>query len=123
MINRFIRAALVAVLAITGIGVAASPAMADTFCPASSYICLWTSPNYAGDKTATNVRVCQNMPGASDNAATAIKVSASPTSNDWIVYVDYNCSTAGGFLTVNNGTNIADLAAAFDNKISSIGPS
>lgn len=121
MIHRLIRAALVAILAVTSLGVAASPAMADTVCPSTGYICLWTSADYTGQKIATNVRVCQNMVGAQDNAITSLKVSPNTASNDWRVYLGYNCS--GTALAVGNGTKIPTLVGTiYDNDISSIGP-
>jgi hypothetical protein len=122
MRQRFMRAmqmGLVAVLVATGITVVASPAMADTTCPASSYICVWTSPNYTGTANKTNVFFsCQNFAGAMDENITSLKVSASPAANDWKLYFGYNCT--GAFVLYNNGTQIADLAAGADNVFSSV---
>ena len=122
MLKRFMRViqmTLVAALVATGITVVASPAMADTTCPASGYICVWTSPNYTGTANKTNVFfTCQNFSGVMDENITSLKVSASPAANDWYLFYGYNCS--GAFLQVNNGTQIADLAAGSDNVFSSV---
>jgi len=123
MTRRFARAlqALLAALVLTvGIGAVASPAMADTTCPTSGYLCAWTSTNFTGSKLATNAwDSCQNLSGSYDNNLTSIKVSGSPSSNDWELYSSYNCS--GTFIVVSNGQWIANLATlGYDNTISSI---
>lgn len=119
--RRFIQAALITLFAAgAGIFVAASPAMADTTCPASSYLCMWMGANYTGTKLATNLsagQFCQDVTGANDDNITAIKLSSSPSSNDWKMYFDHGCT--GGFITYSNGTQIPDLATGADNVFSS----
>lgn len=119
--NRLLRAALVVLFAIGGGAfVVASPAMADATCPASSYLCMWMGANYTGTKLATNLsagQFCQDVTGANDDNITAIKLSASPTSNDWNMYFGHGCT--GSFIQYSNGTQIPDLAAGADNVFSS----
>lgn len=117
-IKRLIQGALVAVLVAAGLGVAASPAMADTTCSNAGFICAWTDANYTGSKMLTNFVGCQNIASPWGNNITSLKVNASPSSNDWVMYFGTGCT--GGFITYSNGTSIADLASAADNMFSSM---
>lgn len=97
----------------------AAPAQAITTCPTAA-ACVWTSASYTGTRTVINGFPCVNI--IPNNAATSLKVNASPSSNDWIFYRDANCSEAGGFITYDNGTSIAKLATAVNDQFSSAGP-
>jgi fluoride ion exporter CrcB/FEX len=115
---RTLQLALVAVLATAGIGLVASPAMADTTCSNPGFICAWTDANYTGSKMLTNFVGCQNIASPWGNNITSLKVNASPSNNDWVMYFGTGCT--GGFITYSNGTSIADLASAADNMFSSM---
>lgn len=117
-IKRIIQGALVAMLVAAGLGVTASPAMADTTCSNAGFICAWTDANYTGSKMLTNFVGCQNIASPWGNNITSLKVNASPSSNDWVMYFGTGCT--GGFITYSNGTSIADLASAADNMFSSM---
>ena len=119
MIKRFIQAALVCALVALGGAVAAQPALADTTCPSVGYFCAWTSPNYTGTKTATNVNfTCQNFVSPIDNNISSLKVSATPNTGGWLLYYGYNCT--GGFAFFAHGSLKPTLPAGDDNDFSSI---
>lgn len=121
--RRFTRAfqiGLATLVAMVGLGVVAAPAYADTNCSnlGPGVVCAWTSANYTGSKWLTNTTQCQNIASPWNDNITSIKVNSTPSTNDWIFYIDPNCT--GGFITYSNGTNIAQLASSVDNKYSSV---
>jgi hypothetical protein len=99
----------------------AAPAQAVTTCSFTGAACVWTGANYSGTRTVLQGWPCTELEGGANNSTTSLKVNASPSSNDWTFYIDSGCDPAGGWITYSNGTSIADLASAVDNKYSSAG--
>lgn len=69
---------------------------------ASVSLCLFNYPNYMNytwqSTTAQSVGTCTNLPALNDNNPDSVD---NPGAGTWVLYDNYNCSTAGGSYSVH----------------------
>jgi len=118
MRKRFIHALLATVIAVVGVGVAATPASAVATCPTGN-LCMWTGQWENGTKRIMTLSAgaCTNMVGSWDNN---IESFWNASSTRYYAFTSYNCVITPAFIILEPGTEYLAMPSTFNNTISSI---